>query len=483
MGLYYQPGSQEQDSSGDSLGGAKLFFYEVGTATKKTVYTDKALTIPHTNPVVADAAGRFAAIYTDGAYKVVLSDSTDTDPPTSPIDTNDDVSFGASGDFFSETVAISTTTAIDATFEKKHLRCTGTISLNLLAAGSAGEGFMFSLKNDGTGIVTIDPNSSEQINDSTTIKLRPGSGGLVICDGSEWSFTGFEALHPEAKGADVASATALDISAVDGNYFDVTGTTTITSITTTGFIGSEITLHFDGILTLTHDATNLVLPGAANITTAAGDEFTFREYADGDYRCIGYALTSGKAIVTTPPGLTLLGTYTASADTSVDIGSGLDVDAAIDDTYDEYIITVSNLVAATDNVAFYARTSTDGGSAFDSGAGNYEHGTHGFTSNAVPTAQYAGSASATEISTTPNFFTGNAAGESFNATISLHAPAGTNETQITWDATFTASAGTTSSEKGIGARLSAANVDAIRLFMASGNITSGEFKLYGVKKS
>lgn len=89
-----------------------------------------------------------------------------------------------------------------------------------------------------------------------------------------------------SKGADVGSATALALL-TDGNYFDITSTTTITSINTLG-AGTVVKLHFDGILTLTHDATDLVLPGAANITTAAGDEAEFVEYATGDWRCVNY---------------------------------------------------------------------------------------------------------------------------------------------------------------------------------------------------
>ena len=98
-----------------------------------------------------------------------------------------------------------------------------------------------------------------------------------------------------SKGADVASGAALALG-TDGNYFDITGTTTITSIATLA-VGTEVTLHFDGILTLTHNAIDLILPGAANITTAAGDEFTFIEYAAGDWRCTSYALASGSAII------------------------------------------------------------------------------------------------------------------------------------------------------------------------------------------
>jgi hypothetical protein len=93
-----------------------------------------------------------------------------------------------------------------------------------------------------------------------------------------------------AKGADVASATALTLG-TDGNSYDVTGTTTITSINTVA-IGTVVALHFDGILTFTHHATDLILPGAANITTAAGDIALMYEYASGDWRCISYQVAA-----------------------------------------------------------------------------------------------------------------------------------------------------------------------------------------------
>jgi hypothetical protein len=92
------------------------------------------------------------------------------------------------------------------------------------------------------------------------------------------------------KGADVASATALTIG-TDGNYFDVTGTATITSIDTWK-VGGVVNLHFDGILILTHHATDLILPGGVDITTAAGDHAAFVEYAAGDWRCLWYTRAS-----------------------------------------------------------------------------------------------------------------------------------------------------------------------------------------------
>ena len=88
-----------------------------------------------------------------------------------------------------------------------------------------------------------------------------------------------------AKGADLASANALALG-TDGDYFDITGTTAITSIGTVG-IGTVIKLHFDGALTLTHNATDLVLPLGQDITTYAGLELELIEYASADWRLIG----------------------------------------------------------------------------------------------------------------------------------------------------------------------------------------------------
>lgn len=96
-----------------------------------------------------------------------------------------------------------------------------------------------------------------------------------------------------AKGADVASASTLTLGD-DGNYFDITGTAAITTIASKG-VGTVVKLHFDDALTLTHSATDLILPGGANITTAAGDEAEFVEYATGDWRCMGYTYANATA--------------------------------------------------------------------------------------------------------------------------------------------------------------------------------------------
>jgi len=111
---------------------------------------------------------------------------------------------------------------------------------------------------------------------------------VVMIAGSQ-TITG-EKLFSETlrttKGSDVASATTLSLGA--GNYFDITGTTTVTGITSIG-IGTQIKLHFDGALQLTHHATNFFLIGGANITTVAGDEAEFVEYDTGKWRMVSYS--------------------------------------------------------------------------------------------------------------------------------------------------------------------------------------------------
>lgn len=93
------------------------------------------------------------------------------------------------------------------------------------------------------------------------------------------------------KGADIASAATTDLGAVEGLAHDITGTVTITSFGT-GREGLLKLIQFDGILTLTHNATSLVLPGGANILTAAGDVAVMFSEGSGNWRCYSYVVAA-----------------------------------------------------------------------------------------------------------------------------------------------------------------------------------------------
>jgi hypothetical protein len=113
-------------------------------------------------------------------------------------------------------------------------------------------------------------------------------------------------------GADIASAATVNLETATGDLVDVTGVTTITAITLSE--GHERTVRFTGALTLTHGAS-LVLPGAANITTAAGDFAVFRGYATGVVRCVNYTRAASAPASGTNTGdqtITLTGDVTGS---------------------------------------------------------------------------------------------------------------------------------------------------------------------------
>ena len=266
---------------------------------------------------------------------------------------------------------VSKTAAYTATQDDKVILCDasgGAFTVILPAASGLTDKIFTIKKTDSSALaVTIDGNASETIDGLTTVTLDSQySFAIIVCDGSNWTIIGGNATTQKwKKGADVASATALPVIG-DGNYFDVTGTTAVTSINSLG-IGTVIKLHFDGILTLTHHATDLVLPGAANITTAAGDEAELVQYADGDWRCTNYTKADGKAVVVDSPGLVVQTSTTMDgvSNTGTTVLPVDDVDPPQNTEGDEYITKSITPTSATNRLIIefigFAAHSVSGG--------------------------------------------------------------------------------------------------------------------------
>lgn len=87
------PKQQWEDANGNPLSGYKLFVYTAGTTTKETTYQDAAGTTPNSNPIVLNSLGQCTAgLYTTtGLKKLVMAPPTDTDPPSSPLWTFDNI--------------------------------------------------------------------------------------------------------------------------------------------------------------------------------------------------------------------------------------------------------------------------------------------------------------------------------------------------------------------------------------------------------
>lgn len=88
-------------SSGLPAVGAQLFFYVGGSVgTKQNTYTDSTGSTPNANPIVLNSLGEPSTqiwLQIGQLYKVVYAPAGDTDPPTSPIWTIDNLSASASG--------------------------------------------------------------------------------------------------------------------------------------------------------------------------------------------------------------------------------------------------------------------------------------------------------------------------------------------------------------------------------------------------
>jgi len=132
---------------------------------------------------------------------------------------------------------------------------------------------------------------------ATLASNSPAGGDTVFPELDNYLRAAFGFIRQgDAKASDVASATTTDIGAAAGRIVDVTGTTTITSLGTVA-AGVWRIVRFTGALTLTHNATSLILPSAANITAASGDVACFVSLGSGNWRCVSYTRASGNNVL------------------------------------------------------------------------------------------------------------------------------------------------------------------------------------------
>lgn len=324
------------------------------------------------------------------------------------------------------------------------------------------------------------------------------------------------------KGADVASASGLTLG-TDGNSFDITGTTAITSIGSLG-LGTVVILQFDGALTLQHNATDLVLPNGVDITTAAGDIGVFYEYASGDWRCVSFQRQAGIQVgdladgtdgelitwdaagapATVPVGtsgqvLTSNGagaapTFQAAAgggalifiaSTDASASSTIDFTGFVAGTYDSYMFELMNVIPATDDVELWVRTSTDGGSSYDNGASDYAWGLSGVRGGSLD-EEADGSDNHIRLTfgSTATQAVGSGSNEDgVSGRLYIHGPHLTKRTQVTYNVAYENANGDMCFVSGGGVRFSSADVDAVRFLFQSGNIESGTITMYGLKNA
>lgn len=148
-------------------------------------------------------------------------------------------------------------------------------------------------------------------------------------------------------------------------------------------------------------------------------------------------------------------------------------------TYHAYCLIITDLIPQTDNTILSFRTSTDNGSTFDSGATDYKSALSGLNDSA--TGFVSGSTGTTQMNLIGAV--GSGANETLSATIWVYKPSSATFCKVDCYGVYYSSVPDLRQVRTVGARAAAADVDAIRVYMSSGNITSGEFRLYGIKNA
>ena len=129
----------------------------------------------------------------------------------------------------------------------------------------------------------------------------------------------------------IASATTCDLGTKDATFLTVSGTTTITGLGTVS-AGIYKFVRFSGALTLTHNATSLILLTAANRTTVAGDIGLYKSEGSGNWREYFYSAQGSyqplNARLTTLNGLSATAASGIAATSDFIAGLMNDADAA-----------------------------------------------------------------------------------------------------------------------------------------------------------
>ena len=186
---------------------------------------------------------------------------------------------------------ISTSDSLVAADRRKTLlidATAGAVTLTLLAAATAADGFEFCVKktDSSANAVTLDGNASETIDGATTYALSGQyHAAILVCDGSNWHV---KAIKTTASAVASATTTSEGIVELATTAETVTGTDTARVVTPAGLLGAlgfstyyesaEQSITASSAITLTHSLGSIPVLMMSELvckTTDAG-------YAVGD---------------------------------------------------------------------------------------------------------------------------------------------------------------------------------------------------------
>lgn len=326
------------------------------------------------------------------------------------------------------------------------------------------------LQNAGAGAVTVTPGAGSTICGASTLVLNQNQSAWVVSNGTDYkcqfSNAGqqFAIPFPVSIGGTnctVASGTCLDnITGFAGTGFLTrTGSGTYAFQSTTNGI-TLANLAQTGANTMLSNWTSGTANVAANTMPSCPD-------TAGTNNHLSYVNGTGVTCGTLTGSMVLLNTLTASGSATLSDTTSLTA------TYSSYVIIFTNLICATANqtLQFQVRS----GGTFKSSA--YVASTF-YTSGAAVT-NVAPTAFIQASSTT---LCGNAAGNGISGKINVSTPSQTSDFKNFYGEYSMINSGSAMNVGQTGGSWTGGNgaVDGIQFLFSSGNITSGNVKIYGV---
>lgn len=290
MTVQFDEFPQWTDSSGTPLTSGKIYIGTVNLAPKTntiSIFSDRDLTVSLSNPQTLDSFGKATTrIFIPGKYSYLVEDSAE-------VQVELELDAGAQTD--------TGTTALDSVLGTNTITASGTATT--VTAYDDKEVYTFKVANTNTGAVTLDidsvgakavvKNFNQALDggDFTQNQVVRAAYNLTS-DNFAWVDASVKTKRV-TKGSDIASASSITVPDNDGNYFDITGTTTIATIN--GVAGTYYTFQMDGAVTFT-DSSGLTMIGNADFTSAAGDILDFYQLTSTTVICTNVAKTDGEAV-------------------------------------------------------------------------------------------------------------------------------------------------------------------------------------------
>lgn len=366
------------------------------------------------------------------------------------------------------TAAVTTTLLVGST-QLQYFTGVTTQIVALPVTSTLVLGQSFTIVNNSSGAVTVNSSGGNAV-----VVMAANSIATVTCiltsgtSAASWNVTYSTAAAGGGSVTSVAlSVPGTSIFGVSGSPVTTSGTLGLTTTGTSGgipFFSSTSQLATSALLT----ASQLMIGGGAGVAPsvlAAGTNGYLLQMGASNPGYVS-ASSAGASMV-------LIGTGTASNSATIDFTS------ISNTTYDSYLIIGDNIVPANNGVDLVMRISVSG--TFQSGAGAYDHQQWRWVSGGSGAS---GSTSATGInitSTSDNLANTAARGNSFRLWFYNCANTASYK-HATWE--FTGQCSAPQGLVGSGSYLTAASaVDGFRFLMSSGNISTGTFKLYGIRSA